>query len=233
MIKITFCKLIKTMSDLHHVAKLRKRFSSSIIHYGVRVDKNSNLDGLNVLFEDVTLTETKIGMHSYVQKNSVLNNTKVGKFCSIGMNVSIGLAEHSLNTLSTHPAFYLKNSPIVKTFSTENLFLNFKETIFGNDVWIGQGAMLMSGLKIGTGAVVGAGAVVTRDIPDYGIAVGVPARIIRYRFTQEVIDKLLQSKWWDLPDNWLHSNTSSFISPDFFLGRYGEYYSNTQSSNEL
>lgn len=74
------------------------------------------------------------------------------------------------------------------------------DTVIGNDVWIGRGATIMPGVKIGNGAVIGSMAVVAKDVPDYAIVAGNPARIIRYRFDQETIDFLNDLEWWDFSD---------------------------------
>lgn len=83
------------------------------------------------------------------------------------------------------------------SWTDHNSYDEFKEIYIGNDVWIGQRAMVMGGVRIGNGAVVGAGAVVTKDVPPYTIVGGVPAKIIRYRFSDKVVKKLQSSKWWD------------------------------------
>ena len=85
----------------------------------------------------------------------------------------------------------------------------------GNDVWIGANAMILGGITIGDGAIIGAGAVVTKDIPPYAIVGGIPARIIRYRFPNDVINALLSSQWWNLSENILKSNIKVFQSNDF------------------
>jgi virginiamycin A acetyltransferase len=85
----------------------------------------------------------------------------------------------------------------------------------GNDVWIGRGAMIMSGVVIGDGAVVAARAVVNRDVPPYAIVGGVPAKTIRYRFSGEIIDKLLIAQWWRWTDEMILQRLPFFNTPDF------------------
>ena len=81
---------------------------------------------------------------------------------------------------------------------TQHPFASFQETIIGNDVWIGSNVMIVAGVRIGDGAVIGGGAIVTRDVPPYAIFAGVPARLIRYRFSEEIRNRLLVSEWWNL-----------------------------------
>jgi carbonic anhydrase/acetyltransferase-like protein (isoleucine patch superfamily) len=84
-------------------------------------------------------------------------------------------------------------------------------------VWIGHGALVLAGVKVGTGAIIGAGAVVTHDVPDYAIVGGVPARVIRYRFDVPLRERLLKSRWWELSDEWLEEHVDLFSSPTELL----------------
>ena len=132
--------------------------------------------------------------HSYKMKPCYGGtNTIIGKYVSIAANVTLGLGVHLTDNVSTSPLFLNKND--------ERLLQQSQPIIIKNDVWIGKNAMIKNGITIGNGAVVGAGAIVTKDVPDYAIVAGVPARIIRYRFKPEVIEKLLQGQWWNYPLN--------------------------------
>lgn len=124
---------------------------------------------------------------------------KIGKFCSIAAGVQIVLGgNHHTNWVSTY-AFYQENQEFTKWGGEVNdkRYKLRGDIIIGNDVWIGRNAMILSGANIGDGAVIGAGAVVAGTIPPYAIAIGNPAKVIKYRFPSEQIEKLLSIKWWD------------------------------------
>lgn len=125
-----------------------------------------------------------IGEYSYISEwCHIAQFTRIGRYCSIANLCTIGAQPHSLNELTTYP---------VAGEATP------KETIIGNDVWIGSGSIILAGIIIGDGAVIGAGSVVTKSVPPYAIVIGHPAMILRYRFSPEVIAELLASKWWEL-----------------------------------
>ena len=92
-----------------------------------------------------------------------------------------------------------------------------KLTIIGADVWVGARATIVAGVRIGIGAVIGTGSVVTHDVPPYSIVAGVPAKVVRYRFSEDVIEKLLDSKWWELPDTVIKKAATEFKDPIKFL----------------
>ena len=140
---------------------------------------------------------SSLGEYSYCGYDCNIINTEVGKFCSLSNRVVIGGAAHPMHYVSTSPVF-LSHRDSVKTKFSKHDFLPRIRTILGHDVWVGENAMIKSGVNIGTGAVVGMGAVVTKDVPAYAVVGGNPARILRYRFDQDVVNALLDSKWWDL-----------------------------------
>ncbi len=119
----------------------------------------------------------------------------VGNYTSIAHNVVfLSGYNHDHHRASTYPFDdYMTGIGATKNTYTE---ANRYQIIIGNDVWIGRGATIMGGVRIGNGAVIGANAVVTRDVPPYAVAVGSPARIVKYRFELDVIDRLNGIKWW-------------------------------------
>lgn len=146
-----------------------------------------------------------IGRCTYLSPNCVIeSNVVIGKYCSIAPNVFIGPGEHYTRFATTHPVLFdpfwrkllsiSEKEEYIKRIGKYDLITNI-----GNDVWIGYNATILRGINIGDGAVIASGAVVTADVPPYAIVGGVPARIIKYRFSDEKIDILLKSKWWDKP----------------------------------
>ena len=147
-----------------------------------------------------TLHNVDLGDYSYISRNALVANTSIGKFCSIGPNFVCGQGLHPTAALSTHPMFYSPARQNGVTLSLKSQYTESLHTTIGHDVYIGANVFVLDGVTIGHGAVVGAGAVVTKDIPPYAIAVGVPARVVKYRFDPDTIQALLQRAWWDLPD---------------------------------
>ena len=164
---MSFCDRVER--KLRHVLGRPKR-------YGILAESNVVLRNCTVI------SEVRMGMASYAN-DSLLRNVEMGRFCSIGRRCSIGAAAHQLSRISTHPDF-------------ENDHDNGPRTILGHDVWVGDGPVILAGLTVGTGAVVAANAVVTKDIAPYSIMGGVPARLIRKRFGEDEINKLIASEWW-------------------------------------
>ena len=200
------------------VLLIRKRFPTCVIYSGATVDHPSTLGSYSVLFSDVSLVNSQVGSFSYVQSNSLVFNSKIGNFCSIASNVNIGLPDHPMNMVSTSPVFY-DNSQSLPKFLIDKIGYSHKvsHTFVGSDVWIGCGAIIKAGTKIGVGAVVGAGAVVTKDIPPYAIVVGNPCRIIRYRFSEDIVCRLVNSEWWKKDYHELQSIAHLFSDPLLFL----------------
>ena len=143
-----------------------------------------------------------VGRHTYVGKevNVTSSQSQIGAFCSLASHLSIGGGEHPLNYLSSSPFFYCSFLGWNENVSDESFV---KPVIIGNDVWIGDYAFIKGGVKIGNGAVVAGHAVVTKDVPPYAIVAGVPAKILKYRFPDDIIRRLCNSEWWNLDDEFL------------------------------
>ena len=144
-----------------------------------------------------------IGCHSYMNNGGYMrNDVFIGRYCSIGRRVTLGAGSHPVVGLGTHPLLVYGKGRAYNDEENEilgNRPVRSRHTVLGNDVWIGDGVVVLQGLRIGTGAVVGANAVVTKDVPDYAIVAGTPARVVRYRFPPEMIGTILASRWWNYP----------------------------------
>lgn len=187
--------------------------NSAMVYHGARV-KESILDENSVVgnFSRVDYSKLKLyarvdrnnhlyyatlGCHSYTGMNGVLMHTTIGNFCSISWNVSIGGANHDYERVTQH-SFLYNTQDKIRPDDCDIAYDRFTEkTLVGNDVWIASGAVITRGVTIGDGAIIGSNAVVTKDVPPYAIVGGVPARVIKYRFSPEVITILLRLKWWN------------------------------------
>ena len=161
------------------------------------IDEKTEFEGNNRFDKGTNISNSKIGRHIYTVSARICS-ANIGSFCSIGPEALIdGLAIHPTNLISTHPIFYsqLKQSSI--TFASQNYFEENKAVTIGNDVWIGARSLILDGINIGYGVIVAAGALVCDDVPPYAIVGGVPAKIIRYRFSKDIIVEvaMVDSKW--------------------------------------
>lgn len=172
-------------------------------------DKKTSFSKKVYIALGVKLGNTKIGKYSRIRHLSTIYHAEIGNFSAIGRNARIGIARHPTNLLSTNLIFYKKNQ-IYNKWARPIIFEEFKKTKIGNDVWIGESVMILGGVTIGDGAVIAARSVVTKDVPPYAIVGGVPAKILKYRFNEEIIETLLNTKWWDLPDSEIEKRLEIF-----------------------
>mgnify|MGYP003303392449 CR=1 FL=1 len=176
----------------------------------VKIDDKSSVDKKAKIYAKARIFNSVIGAYSYVGRNTSIVHARIGKFCSIAGGSSIGLGTHTLDKLSTSSIFTEKNNGTTHSWVKNNIVNPYKKIIIGNDVWIGARAMIMGGVTIGDGAVIAAGAIVTKDVPPYAVVGGIPAKIIKYRFEKQIIDKLIEIKWWNLSEDILRDNIELF-----------------------
>lgn len=160
------------------------------------------------------LNNVSLGDFSYVGKDCVIHNTTIGKFCSVSDCCTIGLPEHPTSFLSTSPIFTSPKNAVRRKWVDKHFFKSEVNVTIGNDVWIGYGVLIPRNIAIGDGAIVAAGAVVTKDVPPYAIVGGVPAKVIKYRFPEDKIEKLMDLKWWNKPVEEIKSHIDLFTQPD-------------------
>jgi len=156
--------------------------------------RSNNVALNSVIGHDITAMEgalicenSTIDSYSFVGYNTLISKTKIGRYNSIASNVNIGHGEHLISNISTNSHF------------VENTFDVFtsKDCIIENDVWLGVSSIIRRGVKVGTGAVVGANSFVNKDVPPFAIVIGSPARILKYRFSEDKINRILDSQWWN------------------------------------
>ncbi len=201
----TAYKLIRDLTaDKHALDTLAQHglhLSASIKQIGGPLDYEASVR----LSTATLIGNCRIGAFTYIGGGSEVRRASIGRFCSIAANVAIGPAEHPLNWLSSHPFVcdgfrYIDSDDNYKSFANPKLRFrgNSATTEIGNDVWIGRNVIIKQGIKVGNGAVIAGGSFVNKDVADYAIMAGVPARLIRYRFDFEKIQLLNRIGWWNL-----------------------------------
>ncbi|MCB8837902.1 DapH/DapD/GlmU-related protein [Aurantimonas sp. VKM B-3413] len=181
-------------------AALRFRPSEPRIHTTAEL-KGTKLGRHVEIGARVILRDVAVGDFSYFERNGEAAHARIGKFCSVAAGVRVNALEHPMERVTTHKISYRPNEyfrflPVDHDFRARR---RDKPVTIGNDVWIGHGAVILPGITIGDGAVIGANAVVTKDVPPYTIAAGVPAARIRERFPADIAGRLRALAWWDWP----------------------------------
>lgn len=178
--------------------------------------KNSYVASTSKLEGGTQFINSYMGGYSFCGYDCKIVNTTIGFFCSIASNVKIGLGGHPINWVSTSCAFYKGRDSISKDMAK----LNYNEEVktkIGNDVWIGENALIKAGVTISDGAIIGMGSVLTKDVGAYEIWAGNPAKFIRKRFDEETIAELQEMEWWNLEKDELKKYTEFFNDIDVFL----------------
>ena len=183
--------------------------------------RNSVIDRTSTVESGCNIVSVNMDRYSFCGYDCEIVNADIGAFCSIANDVKIGGAMHPIEWASTSPVFYKGRDSVAKKFSEYDRPKD-NRTIIGNDVWIGSGAFIKQGATIGDGAVIGMGAVVTKDVPPYAIVGGNPAKLIRMRFDDTIIKRMIQSEWWKLSDEVLLEVAQYIKEPEVFLNKIGK-----------
>ena len=184
------------------------------------ISTSSSLHKKSRIYSPSSIKNSKVDLGTYISQNSRIVNTKIGKFCSIGPNFLCGWGIHPSFSISTSPVFYSTSKQVGFTLSKNDKFKEHEEIIIGNDVFIGSNVTVLDGVIIGSGAIIAAGSVVTKNVEPYAIIGGVPAKLIKYRFTDDIIQKLLKINWWDWPEDIIGEVETYFFDVENFVNKY-------------
>ena len=191
--------------------RIKYLYSKCILYMQTPAIRNSSIAKKANVGHRSNLVGVSMGRYSYCGNNCSIVNTSIGSFCSIASYCAIGGGVHPQDEISTSPVFHEKSNVFGVCFQPNHKDMPKVMTTIGNDVWIGENAFIKQGVTIGNGAVIGAHSVVTKDVPDYAVVVGAPAKVVKYRFSENEIKELLESKWWEWPEDKLKNSDFSSI----------------------
>lgn len=195
----------------HYIKGMVKNLFNPKISNLSFVSANNRIDPRAVIYRMVKMKSSSIGRYSYVGNDTDVECADIGQFCSISDHCRIGMGGHTLSHISSCPLFTQRINGCQEQWVDQDIHaVEEKRAVLGNDVWVGSHVLINGGVTVGHGAVIGAGAVVVKDVPPYAIVGGVPAKVIRYRFSPEIIEKLLELQWWNLPDETLKEHIALF-----------------------
>ena len=217
-------KKIRRFVYIYRIKHNGKKIAISYYSYVI----NSFFEGMNRIAAGAKLINCSCGCFTYIGNDSDLSYTKIGRFCSISRNVIVCRGNHPLHYITTHPSFYYdtskqigctihKGAPLYDNIYRYPENENKYQVIIGNDVWIGSHVLILGGVVVGDGSVIAAGSVVTKDVEPYSIVGGNPARLIRKRFSSDVVEKLLEMKWWEKPIEEIMANYTDYQDIDVFF----------------
>ena len=193
------------------------------VHLPISYRNNTEAAVKIYLDNEHTYNAVTIGTGSYVVGATLefgggkMNNILIGNYTSIGHRVLfISGYNHDYHRVTTYPFEDIAAGGLTNTSTKANHY----QIIIGNDVWIGRGVTILSGVRIGNGAVIGAGSVIAKDVPPYAIVVGNPAKIIKYRFTNDIIEKLQKIKWWYWEKSDIDQGLNLMDDPQKFIAQY-------------
>ena len=188
--------------------------------------RGTYFEGKNCIGIDTFLVASSIGKGSYIGSSCHFSRVSIGRYCSIGSRINVIVGNHpTRDWVSTHPAFFSCQKQAGFTYvdkprleeiryccKSKNYYVSI-----GNDVWIGDGTSILGGVNIGDGAIIGAHTLVTKDVEPYTIVGGVPAKLIRERFSKQEVQTLLKFQWWNKDEVWIKLHIEEFSEIKQFI----------------
>lgn len=204
--------MLRKLKQYFRLKKLKIVLEKKVI-----INKNVIFEGNNKIGKRSYISNCYFGKYSYIGEDCKLRNIRIGRYCSLGENVKGILGMHPIDFIGTHPIFYEDNDKFNCTKKAKKW-----EIIIEDDVWIGDNVSILSGVRIGHGAIIGANALVTKDVDEFSIVAGNPAKVIKYRFTKELCKAIKKIEWWMLDSSELKKYKKYFHNPEVFIQKIKE-----------
>lgn len=174
---------------------------------------NADLEGNIAVNRRNFIQDAKVGRFTYTGQNTTIRGSSVGRFCSISWNVSVGGKDHGMDRVTNSALWAFHNMDGNKPEPSSFVYAKDEPAcVLGSDVWVATNAVVLRGVVVGDGAVIAAGCVVTRDVEPYTVVAGVPGKVIRSRFPDQLRQALLDLKWWDWPVEIIRENLALIYS---------------------
>lgn len=203
----------------------KRKFTYKNVSWRAFWDKETDFTPFTVIRPNVFLLKTKVGRYSRIRKNCHIAYADIGNFTVISRNVIVCPGAHPMNYLTPHSIFYKSDWGWHEKDWRKDIDFTWEQRVsIGNEVWIGLNSIIMEGVTIGDGAIVATGSIVTKDVPPFAVVGGIPAKVIKYRFPQEMIDRLLEIQWWNLPDEEISNVIDLFHTKNPTLEDLNKYF---------